>query len=500
MSSASESNYAGLRLDRVRAGSGAPGRLGIGFDFGTSNSAVAVFDGDAISVVRLEEPAAIMPSACYIDRSFSVETGERAIREYIEGNQGRRVELAAEVLGEARMSTGAIDEGTGLPSTAGTDLVFGREQDDTGLPGRLFLGVKRLLGSKDNERIAVFGRPYRLVALVTPILSRMNAGTSRAAGAADHGCIGHPVEFEGKASDHNRIALERLAEAYRHAGVAEQRFCPEPIAAALGYLHAHALDDNCRMLSVDFGGGTLDLCLIVRRGARLEVEAVHGIALGGNRIDQTVFRELVFPLLGKGEPWSRTIDGRRFESPFPFWRYEDLLLNWQVSYLLNQNEFTAPIRDQIEAGGDRARKFLRLYHLIAQNFSFEVFRAIQRAKEQLSSEPEVVLDIPEIDVDVRIERRQFESMIAGLLAEFDDAVVEILRRAKLDPRDVDVVLRTGGSALIPAFVEILDGHFPGRVVEHDPFTGVASGLAIADYHGIGKIRDSDPISPRNWGQ
>ena len=107
-----------LQLKRLRsAGSG--DKLGIGFDFGTSNSAVAVFDGRDVVVVRLEESKAIMPSASYIDRSFSVDTGELAIRRYIEGNKGRRVELSAEVLGEARLSTGGVDETTGLPATAG---------------------------------------------------------------------------------------------------------------------------------------------------------------------------------------------------------------------------------------------------------------------------------------------------------------------------------------------------------------------------------------------
>jgi len=31
--------------------------------------------------------------------------------------------------------------------------------------------------------------------------------------------------------------------------------------------------------------------------------------------------------------------------------------------------------------------------------------------------------------------------------------------------------------------QILDARFPGKVVEHDPFTSVATGLAIASYYG-----------------
>jgi hypothetical chaperone protein len=48
---------------------------------------------------------------------------------------------------------------------------------------------------------------------------------------------------------------------------------------------------------------------------------------------------------------------------------------------------------------------------------------------------------------------------------------------------VDRVVRTGGSSQIVAVRQLLEGLFPDKVTEHDPFTSVAGGLAIADYHG-----------------
>jgi hypothetical protein len=53
-----------------------------------------------------------------------------------------------------------------------------------------------------------------------------------------------------------------------------------------------------RILTVDFGGGTLDLCIVRCEESRAQVESVHGLGLGGNLIDQTVVRELILPLLG----------------------------------------------------------------------------------------------------------------------------------------------------------------------------------------------------------
>jgi hypothetical chaperone protein len=60
---------------------------------------------------------------------------------------------------------------------------------------------------------------------------------------------------------------------------------------------------------------------------------------------------------------------------------------------------------------------------------------------------------------------------------------ETLVQAKLKPGQIDLVVRTGGSSQIVAVRQLLEQFFPGKVTEHDPFTGVAGGLAIANYHG-----------------
>ena len=57
--------------------------FGIGIDFGTSNSAAAVFDGEQVILVQLSEQNSIMPSANYIDRDFTTTIGQEAIDEYI---------------------------------------------------------------------------------------------------------------------------------------------------------------------------------------------------------------------------------------------------------------------------------------------------------------------------------------------------------------------------------------------------------------------------------
>ena len=470
-------------------------RIGVGVDFGTSNSVAAVFDGDEVTLVALEDrgtdstgasehEAEIMPSATYIDRALQTLTGQDAIDRYIDDNTGRKVELVPEVIGKAMLAVGYASVGSRNPGETMTVDVYGDAMTDTGMRGRLFRGTKRLLGKADVRRLMVFDHPFRLVALVTPILLRMRETLSARIGTFDHGCVGHPVNFEGRDEHRNQLALSRLGEAYRYAGIAKPRFYPEPIAAAVSFLHANPDAAGEHVLTVDFGGGTLDFCILERTpDNRFRVVNTHGIGLGGDHIDQRLFRELLFPLLGKGERWRRPGEYGDIDTEFPFDEYEEFLVNWPVTYLLNQNRYTTAVKDCIDHGPERT-KFRRLRELIEQNLGYVVFQAIKEFKARLSHDDEAVLDIPEIDVDVQLSRERFEGMIVDMLGRIEEGIEATLSRAHLPGSAIDIVLRTGGSSLIPAVHRLLDGFFPGRVVDHDPFTSVAAGLAIADYHRL----------------
>jgi hypothetical chaperone protein len=458
-------------------------RLGIGIDFGTSNSAAAVFDGEQVTLIKLAAPDSVMPSANYIDKAYQSSIGQRAIDDYIDGNTGRKVELSLEVLGEARTGTGGGESTGGNPDESETATVYGQAFNDSSLPGRLFRGTKRLLGNTKTDRTLVFEKAFRLVALVTPILVGIRHAIEQTVGhKITHACLGHPVNFEGIESGRNNIALERLGESYGYAGISEQSFCPEPTAATISFLHNNPQSNDELVLTVDFGGGTLDFSVLRRDGSTFQVQATHGIALGGDRIDQTIFRALVFPLLGQGERWSRIIDGSKVDTLFPFGDLEELLINWPISYMLNQNKFTSAVIQRMSQSDSGAEKFRRLYDLIQQNYSYQVFEAIKEFKAELSVADSALLDIPEIDIQVVVERWEFEMMISDLLFEFEQAITVVLKKANCRPDDIDLVLRTGGSSLIPAVKDILDNQFRGKVVEHDPFTSVAAGLAIANYY------------------
>ncbi|MEQ8859510.1 MAG: Hsp70 family protein [Pseudomonadales bacterium] len=458
--------------------------LGVGIDFGTTNSAAAVYDGERLVLVPLEGDDPIMPSATYIDRDLKTLTGQDAIDRYIEDNSGRTVELIPEVIAETSAFVEHHDAENPAPVETATQKIYGAPLVDSGLQGRLFRGTKRLLGDSRVRRLMVFNHPFRLVALITPLLLRIRKALEFHVSPCREAHLGHPVTFEGREEFRNKTALSRLGEAYKYAGIAHQHFYPEPIAAAVSYLTANPEVVGEYLLTLDFGGGTLDFCVLRRRGREFDVVTTYGIALGGDHIDQRVFRELLFPRLGKGERWRRRGMDREIETDFPFEDYEELLLNWAVTYTLNQNRYTAPVLQRLAQGGPGAEKFRRLNELIQRNLSYQVFQAIKDFKARLSYEDEAVLDVPELDLEIRLTRAEFEDLIDDLLDRVGEALDTTLARAGLPASAIHIVLRTGGSSLIPAVRRQLEARFADRVVDHDPFTSVAAGLAIADYHRL----------------
>ena len=460
-------------------------KIGIGIDFGTSNSAAAVFDGERLRLVTLEQQHAIIPSATYINRSLTAVTGQEAIDQYIEDNTGRTVEMIPEVIGE----TSQFVEGEGGEGAPGevdtvTDKVYGAPLTDSSMQGRLFRGTKRLLGDEGVRRLMVFDHPFRLVALITPLLVRIRQAIQADVGQFADAHLGHPVNFEGRDQFSNQLALSRLTEAYNYAGIKQSSFYPEPIAAAASFLQAHPQTVGEYLLTLDFGGGTLDFCVLKRQRDQFVVVATHGIGLGGDHLDQRLFRALIFPHLGRGESWRRRGFDREITTRFPFEDYEELLVNWAVSYTLNQNKYTAPVLDCIAQEGPAKRKFERLRDVIQQNLSYVMFSRIREMKAQLSEVTSTRLDIPEIDLELEVSRAEFETLIAEPLQALAQALDTVVAKANLCHADIDIVLRTGGSSLIPAVKDLLTDRFADRVVEHDPFTSVAAGLAIANYRGL----------------
>lgn len=459
--------------------------IGLGIDFGTSNSAAAWFDGKTIHLIQIEPDALTVPTAIHLDQDFQTLTGSTAIRAYVEENTDRRVEITAKAIGEVTLDIGKAMAGPGPDGDDGRYTIYG-PAEDYGLPGRLFLGIKRLLGKESIKRLMVFERPFRVVALITPILVSIRQVLQPYLNK-DHRPVflGRPVDFEGSGSGKNALAVDRLLEACKYAQLNEVVFYPEPAAACLSFIHKQNIQHDSTILTIDFGGGTLDLSLVHYHQQQFNVVGTQGVAIGGDYIDQLLYQKLIFPALGEGVPWSRTVDGLLIETPFPFDLYETALLNWTITHTLNQNQFLARIHDFIshaKNAPEDKEKLQRLRDIILHNYSYLIFQAIKSAKAELSDQEQTILDIPEINLEIILSRAKLNDIIQGVLNTLQDCIQQLLERCQVDKANINYVVRTGGSSKLVAVIDLLDELFPNKVVQHDTFTSVASGLAIASYY------------------
>jgi len=448
----------------------APRRVGIGVDFGTTNSSVALFDGkNTVPVDFPLEDSDIVPSAIYFQRGRLARPilGSDAVDTYIRENENRVVQLSQEDLGELQMFV--ADQTFTFQIHALTDK---------DLPGRLFRSLKRWLGDRTIESIPIFQKRVPTVALITPILSHL----ALAFGLTDEDRVymGRPVRFGGD----DEIAQERLGKSAAEADYKDIVFYPEPVAAAVSYLRNKAVSADGTYLCFDFGGGTLDLCVLDASGGEFAVRSTHGIPLGGDLIDQLIYKRKLFPELGDGCPLTmECMDGSKKTYRFRLYQYEEGLLNWQLAYRLQQPDLMAPVAKNLKLEGETGLKFWRLHTIIRRNYSYRVLRAIEEAKIRLSDNTQTTIEIPELKLSVPIKRSEFDTYLKDYLEEIDECVRTALDDAEASPSDICGVVCTGGSSRIPVVQAHLTNTLGQPVEEHDVFSGVAAGLAIADYHG-----------------
>src|SRR5438093_5584637 len=260
-----------------------------GLDFGTSNTSLAVSDGDAVRVLPIDRVAGeTMPTVLYIRRDGTPIVGRPAIDAYLEDNRTRGP------LTREFQSLGILMQS----SNPDHPIVEAHIYTDRNAPGRLFQALKTFLGDPLETRTNVFGNAKGLEELIALILVHVRNRAKELTGTAPEAItLGRPVRFIGDDLAEDR-ATGRLRAAAELAGFREVRFVPEPIAAA------HAADVGAgTSLVFDFGGGTLDLCVVRRDHRRLAVLATAGGPIGGDRATELLIEDAVAPRLGSRAEW-----------------------------------------------------------------------------------------------------------------------------------------------------------------------------------------------------
>ena len=89
------------------------------------------------------------------------------------------------------------------------------------------------------------------------------------------------------------------------------------------------------------------------------------------------------------------------------------------------------------------------------------------------------IDNEALQVQEPLERKELAHIIEENLELMLESIKEAENLAGIRPQDLDLVLTTGGTSLIPAIRTMLEERFGAeKLKKRDTFTSVATGLAI----------------------
>ena len=426
----------------------------VGLDFGTTNCALAVVAPDgAPRLAHFSGPdgdTATFRSILYFDRDDSrapaeVHAGPGALVHYLE-----------------------------------------REEHD----GRLVQSLKSFLASRLFSATRIFDKTYRLEDLIGLLARNLREGAERSLGMpiAD-AVVGRPVHFVGAANDaDDKLAETRLRAALHNAGFRNITFEYEPVGAA--YHYERGLERDERILIADFGGGTSDFSLLwvgpSYRARRREAILGHdGVDVAGDAFDGKIVRHKLAPLLGRGSEFE-SLYGRRL--PVPGWIYVHLERWHHVSFLKSPS--TMQLLLDLRREAVEPAKLDALVRIVEEDLGFMLYRAVERAKRELSEQSAARLRLEHdvLTLDAEITRAEFDGWIADELAKIAGCVDRLLARHSLTPAQIDRVFMTGGSSFVPAVRALFEQRFGAEKLRGgQELTSVASGLALRASELMGEV-------------
>ncbi len=420
----------------------------IGIDFGTTNSSIAFADSsDEVQLAQFPYLGGLTDayrSLLYLQQVK--ENGVKILKSWT-GPEGIEQYLAADV------------------------------------KGRLIQSLKSFLSSRSLQSTEVFGRRLTLEDLIARILRDLRKNAEHQFGISIRSAVvGRPVHFVGAENEEgDTYAESRLRSAFESAGYEFVEFEMEPVAAA--HYYESTLDHDELIFIGDFGGGTSDFSLVhvgptVRRNnvsGSGSIVGNAGVGIAGDAFDAKLIRHLVSPALGAGSQL-RSL-GKILT--VPNWVYIKLE-RWHHLSLLRGREVLEMLRG-VHAQSLEPEKIGALIHFIKEDLGFQLHRAVQKVKSDLSNAHRAKFQFSDgfVDLQATVERASFEEWISEELGQIARCVDSLLTSSSVLPKDVDMVFLTGGSSFVPAVRKLFETRFGReRIRGGNEFTSVARGLAL----------------------
>ena len=230
----------------------------IGIDLGTTNSVVAIMEGDAASVIANAEGGRTTPSVVAFTKQGERLVGQVAKRQAVTNPENTIFSIKR---------------------------FMGRKYAEVNEEQKM-VPYKVVEGPNSDVRIEVEGKVYSPPEISAMILQKMRDTAEAYLGEkVTKAVITVPAYF----NDSQRQATK---DAGRIAGLEVLRIVNEPTAAALAYGLDKKKDETIAVY--DFGGGTFDISILEVGEGVVEVKATNGDThLGGDNLDQRVIEWII---------------------------------------------------------------------------------------------------------------------------------------------------------------------------------------------------------------
>ena len=438
--------------------------LKVGIDFGTSNSGVAIYDGQHVRLLPVD-PKNVIPevikTVLYVTREYRCYLGQEAVEAYYRDNVNRQRRFVKQWAGEIEYR--------------GADIHYMRDiyvYVDELKPGRLLQYLKTALRKEGYHGTQIFERFYTTGDLAKTYLSLLKRRAEDVLGEPIHAAtLGRPVKFS-ESLEQDKKAEDTLRQAAHEAGFKEVDFELEPIAAALFYEQSISKPQN--VVIFDFGGGTLDIAVMRLGDTRLsrerQVYANGGVDIAGSDFDRTIIEKRMLPHFGYGKVKHHP---------------EILEMIHAVPDWMALPELGTPINRNILEKAIQAKiapvRLKALEGLIYNDLAFTFYNRVEAGKIALSKEGVTVISLEDKNIALwdMYTRHQFETDIHHYLVDVEKVLLDTIAKSGLEPGQIDAVVKTGGSSNIPLFTGMLAKLFGAeKVKESNAFSSVVAGLAI----------------------
>ncbi len=438
-----------------------------GIDFGTTNSTVSVVvDGQplALPIDPQNKNPTILKSLLYLNDAGDRTVGYDAIKRYLWDVKNIPAKPPVLIDTGRKIKTFGPSSGSGVGKVILVPEII--EVDVSGR-GRLLQSLKSVLTSDVFLGSTIFGKFFSIEELLQMMLSQIKLRSEKITGSQlDSVVLGRPVRYVGDGKE--ELALERMEKVARASGFKNIVFEYEPVGAALNY--GLNINQNQNVLVFDFGGGTLDICIM--KFPEKKIISVTGRPIGGDLLNSIIVENKLLKYLGS----ETKISGHL---PVPKYLFQSLA-NWYRLTLL-KNVKDLGVFDDLMFKSDNPLYLRNFRNIIVNDYGYLFFQQVDASKIELSTNPSTLFNFsqPGVEITQAISKQEFEDFLSDTISSTSDCIHEALSAASLNPSQIDHVLVTGGSSKVPLFQNLLNQIFGSqKIIQTDPFSSVALGLSL----------------------